>query len=84
MRDTPPDVVRRVRDLYQQRTADERVRMACSMFDAAKALAEAGIRAARPDISEVDLRIRLFDRFYGQDVGAVDRAAIIERIRQGR
>lgn len=84
MIDTPPDVVGRVRDLYQQRSPDERVRMACSMFDAAKALAEAGIRAASPGISESDVRIRVFDRFYGQDISPADHPAIYERIRQGR
>jgi hypothetical protein len=82
--DTPPDVARRVRDLSQRRSPGERVLMACSMFDMAKALAEAGIRATSPGISEIDVRIRLFDRFYGRDFGPADRTAILDRIRQGR
>lgn len=47
-------------------------------------LATAGIRAARPGLSDVDLRIALFDRFYGRDVSPADRLAVIARIRAGR
>lgn len=84
MNDTPPDVARAVRVMYQSRTPDERVRMACGMFDTAKALATAGIRLNTPGISDVDLRIALFERFYSRDVDARARAAIIGRIREGR
>jgi len=57
--------------------------MASAMFDSAKALAAAGIRASHPDISECDLRIALFDRFYGRDVTPEVRARLVERIRSG-
>ncbi len=84
MTDTPLDVAQDVRARYMALSPSERVVMACAMFDSAKLLAAAGIRADRPGISEVDLRIALFDRFYGRDVTAEDRATIVERIRSGR
>ena len=84
MIDTPPDVTGVMRELFRQRTPGERLAMAFSMFDTAKALAAAGIRAGSPGISESDLRLRVFDRFYGREVSADDRVAIAERIRLGR
>ena len=84
MTDTAPDVVREVRERYRALSPSERVVMTSGMFDTAKALAVAGIQAANPGISEVDLRIAVFDRFYGRDVTTADRVAIVERIRAGR
>jgi hypothetical protein len=37
------------------------------MFDSAKVLAAAGIRAMHPDISQDELRRRVFDRLYAGD-----------------
>ena len=82
MNDTTPEAARIVRLLYQSRTPDERVRMACGMFDAAKALAIAGLRLTTPGISEADLRVAVFERFYGRDVDPSQRPAILERIRE--
>ncbi|MDZ4800449.1 MAG: hypothetical protein SGI92_20010 [Bryobacteraceae bacterium] len=84
MTDTPLDVVQDDRARYMALSPSDRVVMACAMFDSAKSLASAGIQADYPGISEVDLRIALFDRFYGRDVTADDRATIVERIRSGR
>jgi hypothetical protein len=84
MTDTTPDVAALVRERYRQMTPSARVEMACAMFETAKALATAGIRASQPDISEIDLKIAIFDRFYRRDVSEADRAAVTDRIRAGR
>ncbi len=84
MTDTPPDVARDVRERYRALSPTERVVMACAMFDSAKALATAGIHASHPGISAVELRVALFDRFYGREVAPDDRVTIVERIRSGR
>ncbi|MND02219.1 hypothetical protein D3C83_215140 [compost metagenome] len=41
--------------------------MTCAMFDDAKALMTAGIRATDPGISPAELRRRIFDRLYLDD-----------------
>ena len=46
---------------------EERLRMASSMFDAGRRLAEAGLRAENKSLTEAQLRARLFMRFYGSD-----------------
>ncbi|MBI5211586.1 MAG: hypothetical protein HY927_16580 [Elusimicrobia bacterium] len=45
----------------------ERLALGCSMFDDARALAVAGLKADHPDASEKEVRRALLRRFYGQD-----------------
>jgi hypothetical protein len=81
MRDTPPDVDAMYRDLLLSRTPAERVRMAASMHEAARAIIRAGI----PDDcweTEADLRIEVFRRFYRQDFSPEEMARIVEGLRK--
>jgi hypothetical protein len=84
MTDTPPDVAREVARRYQQLSPTERLLIATAMFDSARALVASGLRGASPGMTEIELRVALFDRFYGRDVSPQDRRAIIERIHAGR
>jgi hypothetical protein len=81
MSDTAPDVAARFAELLKQRSPGERAMMAFEMFDLARALATADIRARHPDISETELRVRIFERTYGNDFDAADRARISVCIR---
>ena len=53
--------------LFASRSDADRLRMTCEMFDDAKALVAAGIRAMDPGISLAELRRRMFDRLYFGD-----------------
>lgn len=44
--------------------------MGCAMFDDARAIAEAGLRAQHPNLPERELRRLLIARFYGNDLSA--------------
>lgn len=68
MRDTKPDLDRRHRELIMARSGVERLAMGCAMFDDAKAIAEAGLRAERPGLSEAELRRLLLMRLYDKDL----------------
>lgn len=57
--------------------------MACGMFDSARAIAIGAIRAARPDISDAELRVELFDRLYGDDIDPEQQRRIRERLASG-
>jgi hypothetical protein len=83
MKDIPPGVDRAFTTLMMQRSEGDRAMMAFEMFDLARALMTADIRARNPGISDVDLRVQIFERTYGADFEAADRARIIERIRSG-
>lgn len=81
MNDTPSDMDRRMTELFMSRTAGERVRAACEMFDCARVVMTAGIRSDHPHIDPVELRVKIFERTYGNDFNPVDRARIITRLR---
>ena len=80
MTDTPPDVERTYREMIMNRTPSERVAMASRMFDAAKAVAVAGIRAEHGDLSDAELQKQVFLRLFGKDFSASQRRAILDLI----
>ena len=62
MNDTSPEIERRFRQMIMARSGAERLVMGASMFDAARAM----ILASLPeDLSEDELKRRLFERIYG-------------------
>ncbi len=81
MRDTLPEIDASFTALFAGRSASDRVKMACAMFDDAKALVIADIRANRPDIPADDLRVQLFDRLYFGDFDPQARARIVAALR---
>ena len=81
MNDTAPDVEAAYAALFASRSAADRLRMTCDMFDAAKALMAAGIRASEPAISSEDLRIRMFQRLYFDDFDQQTYNRIIRALR---
>lgn len=45
----------------------DRLRMTSGMFDSAKRLTAASVRSAEPEITDGELRVRIFDRLYSDD-----------------
>jgi hypothetical protein len=82
MNDTPPDVAAAFTALLMQRPEGDRAMMAFEMFDLARALMTADIQARHPGISETELRVQIFERTYGNDFDAAERARIARRIRE--
>lgn len=63
MKDTPPEIEERVRQMMMARSGSERVIMGSQMFDAARAI----IIASMPkDLPEEEFKRQLFERIYGQ------------------
>jgi hypothetical protein len=58
----------------------ERLRIVSEMFDLTRSLLIAGIRAARPDITEGELRQELFLRYYGDEFSPEQREKILAAI----
>ena len=81
MNDTPADVGAKFTALLMERSEGERAMMAFEMFDLARALMTADILARHPDLPETELRVQIFERTYGNDFDAADRARIARRIR---
>jgi len=80
MKDTLPEVGGEFTELFATRPGSDRVRMTCDVFDDAKALVAAGIRARYPDISAASLRVRMFDQLYFGDFDEASRTRIISAL----
>jgi len=81
MKDTPPDVEAVYREMLMAKSPGERVAMATRMFQTAKKLVIAGLRDRYGDLSEADLREKLFLIFYGDDFSEEERGKIVEMVR---
>ena len=81
MTDAPPDVQARFDELMRQRSGTDRVLMMSEMFDFARALVLANLRATRPGATEADLRVLLFERLYGEEIDPAEHSQIVERLR---
>lgn len=80
MRDTPPALARRWREMVLQRSGAERLAMGSAMFDASRALLRAGLRARSPTASGFDERAEILRRTY-PELDARVRDAVLARLR---
>lgn len=62
MNDTAPDIEEKMREMIMARSGSERMTMAASMFDAARAMVLASLPK---DLDEDELKRRLCERTYG-------------------
>lgn len=81
MRDTPPALDAKYRAMLLERSGEERLKMAGSMYATARALVVASILEADPTASPAALRQALFLRFYGHEFDEPTRARILSRLR---
>ena len=71
MNDTSPRIEVMIRERYKQMTPDERVRIAASMFETARAIV---LSSLPPNLSRREQRLALARRFYA---GELPEAALI-------
>ena len=80
MYDTSPEMEARMLNMLAQKTPEERLRMACSMLAAAKLLVRSGIMHENPDLTEAQIRGRLFLRLYGDDFSEEEILRIVAKM----
>jgi hypothetical protein len=81
MSDTSPEMKARYRAMVQARPPGAaRFKIASDMFDITRSLLIAGIRAARPEITEGEPRQELFLRYYGSEFSPEQRERILAAI----
>jgi len=80
MKDTPPDMEIRYRDMLLQLSGEERLKMGCAMRETARALVEASILEQDPQATPDAVRKGVFLRFYGHEFGLESRAKILAAI----
>jgi hypothetical protein len=80
MPDTPRDIEDRVVSMMAARTPAQRVRMACSMFEAGRAMLRAGLRQRHGNISENRMRSLVFQTMYKDDFTTEEMKKILNKI----
>jgi hypothetical protein len=75
MNDTEPQIAELVRQRIMERSGAERVMMASSMFETAKAMVLASLP---PGLSEIETKRLLVERIYGAEV---DARGFVEHLR---
>ena len=70
MKDTSPEIEQKVHELMMARSGAERMIMGSLMFDAARAIV---IASLPKDLSEDEIKHRLFERIYGAPMELVLR-----------
>lgn len=80
MRDTTPETEARYRALLLERSGEERLQMAGSMYATARALVVASIVETMPGASPATIRRAVFLRFYGHEFDAGERERIAARL----
>jgi hypothetical protein len=81
MKDTPPDLESRYRDMILAQTPARRFAMACNMNSTARALVRAGILHECGGREPEDYRERFFLRFYGRDFAPAELEKILAHLR---
>jgi hypothetical protein len=79
MNDTPPEVADLVRERLLTRPGAERVLMGSRMFDAARSIVLASFP---PGLSEIEIKARLCERLYGEEVDLAGFVAHLRALRK--
>jgi hypothetical protein len=79
--DTSPELEAKYRAMVLARFGEERLRMAGSMYAAARALVLASVRETDPSAAAAALREAVFLRFYGHEFEEPTRERIRARLR---
>ena len=71
--DTHPDIAVRFRNMMMRKSGEQRLRMGCSMRDAAKQIVRIAIYESHPEITEAEMKREIFLIFYGHEFSRDDR-----------
>jgi|GEM_PF-396744 len=81
MIDTPPHIYQIQYDIIAAKSMEERVRLAFETIDITREWIENSIKQSTPNISEIDLAIAVFLRYYQNDFSKLQIAQIIKSMR---
>lgn len=80
MNDTHPEIEKKFQEMLMKKSPQERLRMGCEMFDAAKQIVVSSLRQENPNISPAELRQKVFLRFYKDDFTPAQLEKILARL----
>jgi hypothetical protein len=80
MNDTHPEMAIRFRELMMCKTGQERLLMGFSMYDSAKEIVRSSIYNNYPGITEAEMKIKIFSRFYGHEFSQPEKEKLISEL----
>jgi hypothetical protein len=80
--DVSPEMWQKQLEMVQAMTPAERMQQGWDIIDFVRQTVENSIREANPGISEIDLLIAVFERYYGHEYDDEMKARIIASIRE--
>lgn len=80
MKDTHPAIEELFFKMLMERSGEERLKMGFEMDETARRLATASLFTQNREVSEKDIKIAIFERFYGNDLSADVKQKFISRI----
>lgn len=81
MNDTPAHITKKMCEMIQQKTPEERLKMGISMYETSRNLIIWSILNDHPNISKSELKVEFFLRFYGNDFDTTRREQIVNHLR---
>lgn len=81
MNDTSQRMEEKYFELLMQRSGEERLKMGCSMYDTAKEIVKSSILEKEKDITALELKKKIFLRFYGHEFTEARRQKILEALK---
>ena len=82
MQDTPEEILKIQQAIFMRKTPSERFMMGIEMIEEVIKLVEASIRTSSPGISDLDLKIERFKRFYSNDFSTQEMNNIIDHLKK--
>jgi len=64
MNDTSLDILEKQREIFHKKTSQERFLIGAELIEMGRIIIESSIKNNKPDISEIDLKIEVFKRYY--------------------
>lgn len=81
MKDTHPKIEERFFKMTMERSGEERLKMGFEMDETARRLVVASVLNEDLKASAANIRIAIFERFYGNDLSSGIKKEFIERIK---
>ncbi len=77
MQDTPEEIIQKQREIYFNKSANERFLIGAETIDFGKIIVESSIKQIKPDILPIELKIAVFKRYYEHCFSKSEFEAII-------
>lgn len=81
MDDTSPEIKKKMIEMIQQKTPEERAKMGCSMYQTSRTLVIRYIKENNPNISPSELRQEIFLKFYRNDFSQEQIEKILQHLK---